>query len=171
MTAPVEYTFVDTPVGRTMLAWRGEAVTSIRFGSMLGGASPGHWRFVPGAVNDATRQLQAYFAGELRVFDLELAADGTEFQRRVWRAVAEIPYGETRSYAEIAEQIGNPAAVRAVGAANGRNDIPIVIPCHRVIGSDGGLCGYAGGVGLKGALLTFERLGYWDASLVKAPPV
>jgi methylated-DNA-[protein]-cysteine S-methyltransferase len=107
-------------------------------------------------VREVMRQLEAYFAGERLEFDLPLAPEGTEFQRRVWKALAEIPYGETRSYGELARSIGKPAAVRAVGAANGRNPIGIIVPCHRVIGSSGKLVGYGGGLPMKQMLLDLE---------------
>jgi methylated-DNA-[protein]-cysteine S-methyltransferase len=107
----------------------------------------------------ALSQLEQYFAGRLRHFDLPLHAQGTDFQQRVWAALAQIPYGETRSYRQIAQLIGSPAAVRAVGAANGRNPIPIVVPCHRVIGSDGTLVGFGGGLPVKRLLLELERGG------------
>ncbi|WP_243417964.1 methylated-DNA--[protein]-cysteine S-methyltransferase [Actinomycetospora cinnamomea] len=102
-------------------------------------------------------QLAAYFAGSLRVFDLPLALRGTEFQQRVWAALREIPYGATTPYGELAAAIGRPAAVRAVGLANGRNPVSIVVPCHRVVGAGGALTGYGGGVERKRALLDLER--------------
>jgi methylated-DNA-[protein]-cysteine S-methyltransferase len=105
---------------------------------------------------DAAGQLRAYFAGELREFDLPLAPRGTTFQRRVWAAVSAIPYGRTTSYTEIAVEVCSPAARRAVGAANGRNPLPVIVPCHRVIGAAGGLTGYGGGVARKRALLDLE---------------
>jgi methylated-DNA-[protein]-cysteine S-methyltransferase len=105
----------------------------------------------------AIDQLTAYFAGSLREFDLPLEMKGTDFQMRVWRLLREIPYGETRSYRDLAVALGNPRAVRAVGAANGANPLPIVIPCHRVIGANGSLVGYGGGLQLKKRLLEFER--------------
>lgn len=107
-------------------------------------------------VREAAEQLSAYFAGELREFQLPLDPQGTPFQQRVWAAVAAIPYGSTMSYRAIAKQIGAPRAVRAVGAANGANPLAIIIPCHRVIGSDGTLTGYGGGLPMKRALLAFE---------------
>ncbi len=107
-------------------------------------------------VGEAVRQLREYFAGERRRFDLPLDMSGTEFQKRVWRALLEIPYGETRSYSHIAAAIGAPRAVRAVGAANGNNPIPIVVPCHRVIGASGRLVGYGGGLEMKRLLLDLE---------------
>ena len=105
---------------------------------------------------EAVRQLRAYFAGKLRRFDLPLDLQGTEFQLRVWRELETIPFGETRSYSQIATAIGAPRAVRAVGAANGANPIPIVVPCHRVIGAAGSLIGYGGGLPLKKRLLELE---------------
>jgi methylated-DNA-[protein]-cysteine S-methyltransferase len=107
-------------------------------------------------LRQAVAQLRAYFAGELREFDLTLDMQGTEFQRRVWRELLKIPYGETSSYSFVANTIGAPKAVRAVGAANGRNPIPIVVPCHRVIGAGGSLVGYGGGLPLKRFLLDLE---------------
>jgi methylated-DNA-[protein]-cysteine S-methyltransferase len=102
-------------------------------------------------------QLEAYFAGTLRQFTLDLAPQGTPFQQAVWRALQDIPYGQTTSYGALARQLGNPKASRAVGAANGQNPLAIVIPCHRVVGSTGKLTGYAGGLDTKQALLAFER--------------
>ena len=136
---------------------------------VAGGGLRRHRRLGPGAhatelgerVDDAhpeaTRQLQEYFDGERRQFSLPLAPRGTEFQRRVWAALAEIPYGETRSYGELATALGRPGASRAVGMANGRNPISIVVPCHRVVGANGSITGYAGGVERKVYLLDFER--------------
>jgi methylated-DNA-[protein]-cysteine S-methyltransferase len=114
------------------------------------------WQPDRGALREAVRQLSAYFAGKLRDFTLDVAPEGTEFQRSVWRELQRIPYGETISYAQLARRIGNPNAVRAVGLANGSNPISIVIPCHRVIGSNGSLVGYGGGLPIKQALLALE---------------
>ena len=108
-------------------------------------------------MREAIRQLAAYFAGELEIFDLPLAPEGTPFQLAVWRRLNDIPYGETISYGELARRLGNPKASRAVGLANGANPIPIVIPCHRVIGSNGKLTGYGGGLPIKEKLLALER--------------
>jgi methylated-DNA-[protein]-cysteine S-methyltransferase len=112
-------------------------------------------------LRETERQLTAYFAGQRETFSLELDFVGTDFQKRVWQALLTIPFGETRSYGQIARQIGRPKAVRAVGAANGKNPISIVAPCHRVIGADGTLTGFAGGLGIKARLLEMEnrRLG------------
>jgi len=107
-------------------------------------------------LRETARQLEAYFAGDLRIFDLPLKLNGTPFQLRVWNALLEIPYGQTRSYLQQARTIGAPDAIRAVGAANGRNPIPIVVPCHRVIGSNGKLTGFGGGLPLKRWLLDHE---------------
>jgi O-6-methylguanine DNA methyltransferase len=109
-----------------------------------------------GAVEGAIDQLEEYFAGQRREFDLELDLRGTPFQRKVWEAVAAVPFGQTRSYADIARSVGNGKAVRAVGAANGANPLPLVIPCHRIIGSHGGLHGYGGGLDVKARLLELE---------------
>jgi methylated-DNA-[protein]-cysteine S-methyltransferase len=115
-------------------------------------------------LREAARQLAAYFAGSLRAFRLPLDPQGTDFQKRVWRELQTIPYGELRSYLDVAEAIGAPRAVRAVGAANGANPIPIVVPCHRVIGSSGKLVGYGGGLPLKERLLALEGAPLREAS-------
>jgi len=107
-------------------------------------------------MRNTVRQLQAYFAGDSQFFDVPLEIGGTDFQRRVWNALRTIPYGQTRSYSQIAAQIGAPRAVRAVGAANGRNPIPIIVPCHRVIGASGSLVGFGGGLAWKRLLLDLE---------------
>ncbi|MER6157801.1 methylated-DNA--[protein]-cysteine S-methyltransferase [Streptomyces sp. NPDC001868] len=106
---------------------------------------------------EAEEQLEAYFAGESKEFTVELRLHGTPFQRRVWEQLARIPYGETRSYGELADALGNPKASRAVGLANGKNPVGIIVPCHRVVGSDGSLTGYGGGMERKRRLLDFER--------------
>ncbi len=111
----------------------------------------------PTAFDEPVRQLAEYFAGELTEFDLELTLAGTPFQQRVWTALREIPYGETESYGELAQRIGSPTGARAVGLANGRNPISIIVPCHRVIGSSGSLTGYGGGIERKQFLLEFEQ--------------
>ena len=120
--------------------------------AIAGHANPSHRLLL-----ETERQLRAYFAGDLRHFDLTLDLAGTPFQQCVWRELLKIPYGETRSYSQIARGIGAPSAVRAVGAANGANPVPIVVPCHRVIGASGKLVGYGGGLPLKQRLLALER--------------
>lgn len=108
-------------------------------------------------LKEAVRQLESYFAGRLKKFSLPLEPEGTAFMKQVWAALCEIPYGKTASYGEIAEKVGRPKAARAVGLANNRNPIPIFIPCHRVIGADGSLTGYAGGLEMKKKLLDLEK--------------
>jgi methylated-DNA-[protein]-cysteine S-methyltransferase len=146
---------ISTPLGRMLaVVDRGGALVALDFDART---SP--WRELPPDERRAARvidALQAYFAGELRAFALALAPDGTPFQRRVWDELARIPYGETVSYLELARRVGDEKAVRAVGRANGANPIPIVVPCHRVIGADGTLTGYAGGLERKRALLALE---------------
>jgi methylated-DNA-[protein]-cysteine S-methyltransferase len=150
----LRYTFTETPIGAILIAGDGEAIVETYFA----GAKPKpDWiRDDDDVLREAADQLQAYFAGDLREFDLPLAPRGTEFQQSVWSALQQIPYGETTTYSTIAERIGRPAAVRAVGAANGANPIPIVIPCHRVIGSNGSMTGFGGGIGVKRRLLALE---------------
>ena len=135
-----------------MLAGDREALRFIRFH----GHQDDAWVVDRAPFGDAIEQLTAYFAGKLTAFDLALAPAGTPFQISVWRALQSIPYGETTTYGAIAKQIENPSAIRAVGAANGANPIPIVIPCHRVIGSNGKLTGFGGGLPTKELLLKLE---------------
>ena len=120
-------------------------------------AFPGDWVDDASQFAETIRQLDAYFAGELMDFDIPLAPDGTDFQKRVWAVLATIPYGTTLTYGEVAKRIGQPKAARAVGAANGQNPISIIVPCHRVIGSSGKLVGFGGGVPTKSSLLEHER--------------
>jgi methylated-DNA-[protein]-cysteine S-methyltransferase len=149
------YDTIDSPLGELLLTGDGEALTGVH---MDGAPDPG-WRRDPAPFRDAADQLRAYFAGELRDFDLPLAPRGTAFQRAVWNALRAVPYGRTVGYGELAARIGRPGAARAVGAANGRNPIAIVIPCHRVIGADGTLTGYGGGLARKRRLLDLEAHG------------
>ena len=140
---------LTTPFGPLVLEEEGGALCQIQFGSVPAETdSP--------LLREAKRQPKAYFAGELREFSLPLAPKGTPFQQAVWQALQHIPYGQTRSYAEIAREIGCPNGCRAVGMANHRNPLPIVIPCHRVVGKDGTLTGYAGGLQWKEGLLRLE---------------
>lgn len=153
----VFYTTVESPVGPLLLAGDVDALRRVSFESSKHAAPPqDDWRQDKAPFAEVIRQLQAYFRGELREFDVPLAMEGTDFQRRVWNALREIPYGETISYLQLAERIGNPKAVRAVGLANGSNPIPIIVPCHRVIGSDGSLTGFGGGISTKKKLLELE---------------
>jgi methylated-DNA-[protein]-cysteine S-methyltransferase len=167
----VWYTTMPSPIDELLLTGDGEALTGLhmvvrrhdpagppdRRGDDPRGDDRGEWRRDDRVFAAATSQLAAYFAGELTEFDLRLAPSGTEFQRRVWAGLQTIPYGETTSYGELAAQLGNAGASRAVGLANGRNPIGIVIPCHRVIGSDGRLTGYGGGLDRKRWLLDHEQ--------------
>jgi len=153
------YCEISTPVGLLRLSGDEEGLRGTSFQN----------RFRPVEAKDPERarelfreviaQLEAYFAGERRGFDLPLAPEGTPFQREVWSALLAIPYGETVSYGELARRLGRPNASRAVGAANGRNPIPIIIPCHRVIGADGSLTGFGGGLAIKRRLLELEAGG------------
>ena len=151
---------VPTPVGTLTVAADTLGLRHIRFERERHPiANDSGWIHDAGALRDAREQLLAYFAGERREFDLPLHPVGTPFQRDVWRALATIPYGATWSYGELARCIGAPKAVRAVGAANGRNPLPIVLPCHRVIGGDGQLTGFGGGLPVKQFLLDLEGAG------------
>jgi methylated-DNA-[protein]-cysteine S-methyltransferase len=166
-TDTILYDTLDSPLGELLIAGDGDALTAVQVGvrrvaaamspQRTGPPPPGpRWRREPGSFRDAAEQLRSYFAGELREFDLPLDTRGTPFQRRVWAALRDIPYGSTISYAELAAAVGKPGAARAVGAANGRNPIAVVIPCHRVIGGSGALTGYGGGLGRKRLLLELE---------------
>ncbi|HEV7581354.1 MAG TPA: methylated-DNA--[protein]-cysteine S-methyltransferase [Mycobacterium sp.] len=153
----IQYRTVDSPIGLLTLAGCGSVLTNLRMVDQTYEPSRADWSPDPGAFGAAVDQLDAYFAGELTDFDVELDLQGTEFQRRVWKALLTIPFGETRSYGEIAEQIGAPGAARAVGLANGHNPIAIVVPCHRVIGANGSLTGFGGGLDRKRTLLELEN--------------
>ncbi|MBN8482526.1 MAG: methylated-DNA--[protein]-cysteine S-methyltransferase [Xanthomonadales bacterium] len=152
------YDHIASPIGRILLAGDGEALTFIGLPeSRHPFAVPPDWRRDAARFDDARHQFDAWFAGTRRQFDLELAPRGTPFQRRVWDALTTIPYGETISYAELARRIGQPTASRAVGLANGANPLSIIVPCHRVIGANGSLTGYGGGLAAKRFLLEHER--------------
>ena len=143
---------MDSPAGPLTIAEENGAIIRLDFGEFgpMGERSP--------VLEEAVRQLKEYFAGERREFTLPVDPRGTPFQKSVWRALCGIPYGETRSYGEIARAVGKPGACRAVGMANHRNPVSIIIPCHRVIGADGSLTGYGGGLERKRFLLRLERL-------------
>jgi len=151
------YCYLETPIGELLLAGETDTLSMIGFpeGTMRRDPEP-DWIYNEQALAVASEQLQEYFAGKRKDFDLSLSLSGTEFQVSVLEALQGIPYGQTTSYGAIAKQIGRPKAVRAVGAANGRNPIPIVVPCHRVIGSSGDLTGFGGGLDTKEALLRLE---------------
>jgi methylated-DNA-[protein]-cysteine S-methyltransferase len=153
----IQYRTIDSPIGPLTLAGRGSTLTNLRMVDQTYEPNRAGWSLDPAAFTDVVEQLDAYFAGELADFDIELDLRGTEFQRRVWTALLTIPYGETRSYGEIAAQIGAPGSARAVGLANGHNPIAIIVPCHRVIGASGSLTGYGGGLDRKRTLLELEK--------------
>lgn len=152
------YTYAASPIGQLLLAGSADALQVIGFphGDKARRADIG-WERYDEPFKKTARQLNEYFAGERREFELELAPEGTKFQVEVLEALRGIPYGETRTYRDIAVAVGRPKAVRAVGNANGRNPLPIVIPCHRVIGSDGSLTGFGGGIEAKRYLLDLEQ--------------
>lgn len=153
----VTYTHMDSIVGPILLARVEAGITHILFhNSKYPAKIRDTWREDTRGLREAMDQLRTYFAGKLMDFDLPLAPAGTPFQKKVWSALREIPCGETWSYGRLAAHLGFPEASRAVGAANGRNPIAIVVPCHRVIGADGKLTGYAGGLNIKKALLDHE---------------
>ncbi|GAS95637.1 methylated-DNA--protein-cysteine methyltransferase [Mycolicibacterium canariasense] len=155
--ADVKYRTIDSPVGLLTLAGSDGRLMHLRMVDQTYEPNREDWQPDDDAFPEAVAQLRAYFAGERTDFDLELELVGTAFQRKVWQALLTIPYGETRSYGEIAEQIGSPTAYRAVGLANGHNPIGIIVPCHRVIGANGSLTGYGGGLDRKKLLLEMER--------------
>lgn len=155
MNYQLNYQLLDTPIGTLRLVSQDNKLARVEF--------PGQHQIQPdeqpqndSIITAAANQLREYFAGERKNFELPLAPGGTEFQREVWACLQAIPFGEVRSYRDIAQAVGRPKAVRAVGAANGRNPIPIIVPCHRVIGSDGSLTGFAGGLEMKKVLLNLE---------------
>ena len=152
------YDFFDSPIGPLVIAAERD---SLAFLMLPKNGKPAHvapaWRRVPARLREARAQLAAYFAGKLLTFDLPLAPHGTPFQQSVWQQLRQIPYGDTASYIELARRLGNPNAMRAVGAANGANPIAIIVPCHRVIGHDGKLVGFGGGLPAKRWLLDHER--------------
>ncbi|HJZ66286.1 MAG TPA: methylated-DNA--[protein]-cysteine S-methyltransferase [Candidatus Acidoferrum sp.] len=151
-------TLESTPVGPLRLVGGEMGLSMVWFLRGRKGEKPDtDWKEDPAFFMDVRRQLNEYFAGTLREFEIPLLMEGTEFQKRVWNRLRTIPYGETTSYGKLAKQIGEPRAVRAVGAANGQNPIPIIVPCHRVIGSNGSLTGFGGGLENKRKLLELER--------------
>jgi methylated-DNA-[protein]-cysteine S-methyltransferase len=153
----MSYTTMKSPVGPLLLAGDAGGLRLVHFATGRRPKSPQRdWTEDRTPFKEAIRQLDAYFAGNLQEFDLPLILDGTEFQLRVWGHLRKIPYGETVSYGQLARRIGSPEAARAVGLANGSNPIPIIIPCHRVVGSNGDLTGFGGGLPIKKKLLALE---------------
>ena len=156
---------ISTPIGALRLAGDEEGLREIAFGRAARTAPiPSGQATSRAPFRDVIEQLEEYFAGRRTRFQVRLAPRGTPFQLRVWSLLREIPYGETTTYGEIARRLGNPNACRAVGAANGRNPIPVIIPCHRVVGTDGSLTGFGGGLAIKDALLALESGGRSRAS-------
>jgi len=152
------FSHFDSPVGPLLLAADESGLRQLAFPcEKTKQTPPSDWQENGAFFGATTRQLTAYFAGQLRTFDLPLAPQGTPFQLQVWQTLPEIPYGQTLSYGDLAQKIGNPKASRAVGAANGQNPLPSLIPCHRVIGANGRLTGFAGGLETKKALLSLEQ--------------
>ena len=154
----ITFTYMDSFVGKILVAEDSRGLRAIHF---MEGTNPhppdSDWHYVEDSDTDAMQQLHAYFKGDLHKFDLPLFQTGTSFEQEVWNALQQIPYGETVSYGDVARQVGRPKAVRAVGGANGKNSIPIVVPCHRVLGSNGRLTGFGSGLPIKVALLEHER--------------
>ena len=151
------YCYFESPLGKLLLAGN-KLLESLHFPLGKTRVEPEKdWIYSKEKFMEALFQLEAYFKGELTRFDLELNVSGTDFQKKVWQELVKIPYGETISYAELAKRIGNPNASRAVGMANGKNPISIIVPCHRVIGKNGSLTGFGGGLEVKKNLLEFEK--------------
>lgn len=157
MSTNLFYTLEDSPIGQLLLLGDGRALHGLYMqdAPRPKAIAPG-WELASTSFADVRAQLREYFAGERSAFDLELVMDGSPFEGRVWRALRDIPYGATVSYGELARQIGQPSAARAVGLANGRNPISVIVPCHRVIGANGTLTGYGGGLERKRMLLELE---------------
>ena len=155
----VHWATIETPIGELLLVEEAGRLREISFQDARPRRPEADWREDAAALAPVIAQLDEYFAGRRRTFELELDPHGTEFQRHVWAELRRIPWGETISYGELARRIGRPSASRAVGAANGRNPIPIVIPCHRVIGANGDLTGFGGGLPIKRKLLALEGAG------------
>jgi methylated-DNA-[protein]-cysteine S-methyltransferase len=153
----IHFRTIDSPIGPLALAGQGRVLSHLRMLNQTYEPNRSDWVLNDRAFSDVVDQLEAYFAGERSDFDLELDLVGSQFQRRVWQALLTIPYGETRSYGQIAEQIGASGSARAVGLANGHNPIAIIVPCHRVIGASGSLTGYGGGLNRKRWLLDMEQ--------------
>lgn len=164
----LRYSRMESPIGELLLVAGDAGLRAIGF---QGSQPRPEWERRDGSLREVARQLGAYFAGELRDFDLPLDTRGTPFQHDVWRELRRIPFGRSSTYSEIARRIGRPSAVRAVGAANGRNPLPIIVPCHRVVGSDGKLTGYAGGLPIKEFLLRLEGVGESELTFARSAPV
>jgi O-6-methylguanine DNA methyltransferase len=155
----IYYNIIESPIGPILLAGNEKGLKRLTFlKDKKRIETPADWIENKELFREAAKQLEAYFTGKLESFNLKLAPEGTNFQKSVWKALCKIPYGETRTYKEIAESVGKPKAYRAVGLANNRNPIAIIIPCHRVIGANGKLTGYASGLDIKEFLLELEKV-------------
>lgn len=152
----MHYRYLDSPLGRLLLVGNDAGLNLVHMDEQTRLPPQTSWTQAERQLDQACRQLDEYFGGQRRRFDLPLAPRGTAFQQAVWRALLEIPFGETCTYRQQAERIGRPTAIRAVGTANGANPLAVIVPCHRVIGSDGSLTGYAGGLARKALLLELE---------------
>jgi methylated-DNA-[protein]-cysteine S-methyltransferase len=158
MDTPICYSYLPSPIGRLLVTAEGSLLTGLYMQGHKGRLAPRpDWRRADEPFDAVRRQLEEYFAGRRQEFDLPLRMAGTSFQKLVWKALVRIPFGTTITYAQLAGRIGRPGAARAVGHANSRNPISIIVPCHRVIGADGALAGYAGGLEKKRRLLDLER--------------
>jgi len=151
------YTFLSSPFGKILVAWSDRGLERVGIGADVERQADPQWRLDRSLDCEATRQLREFFGGDRRRFDLPLVLEGTPFRVRVWRALERIPFGEAVSYGQVGDWIGSPGSPRAVGTACGSNPLPIVIPCHRVIGASGKLVGFGGGLEMKQAMLEFER--------------
>lgn len=151
---PMNEFILDSPIGKLRIKASEDALSSITFNDTDASNSPSNKS--SGIINKAVKQLEEYFEGKRTIFELPLSPEGTDFQQRVWKALQSIPYGQTTTYSELSSKLGDPRAIRAVGKANGQNPIPIIIPCHRVIGANNNLIGYAGGIERKRWLLQHE---------------
>ena len=157
------YCYYDSPIGKLLLAGTKGILEQIHFPNALEKlAVPQDWLLDQEYFHEPLQQLAEYFAGKRQEFDLKFALHGTPFQQQVWQELCKIPFGETASYLTIAERLGKPKACRAVGMANGRNPLPIIIPCHRIIGKDGSLTGFGGGLAIKQQLLNLEQREHAD---------
>ncbi|MCZ6749346.1 MAG: methylated-DNA--[protein]-cysteine S-methyltransferase [SAR324 cluster bacterium] len=164
----IRFTRVPSPHGPVLLAGRESGLVRLNFQAGTHPAVPAaDWIEDPVPLAEAARQLEAYFAGELREFTVTVEPEGTSFQQTVWRELRRIPYGKTISYGELARRAGKPKGARAVGAANGANPVPVIVPCHRVIGADGSLTGYGEGLPIKAALLELEQSAVGQARLFR----
>lgn len=153
----IRYTVMPSPLGDIAIAASDAGIRRLALPTQLAlRGFPEDWQRDDSVAADAIQQLQEYFAGQRKTFDLALDMQGTDFQEEVWAALQTVPFGSTCTYGDLAKQIGRPKAVRALGAANGRNPVPIIVPCHRVIGANGKLTGYFGGEGIKAELLALE---------------